>query len=135
MKRTEAQSGKSGFRQFPERFKLEAGQEAVMIALEFRAPENANGTVAEVVIRGAPQEKSYSFWWPRKLPFAPVHTPFAVQRVNQKQYVLLVPDTDAEMLDLWRNGIPKSAGSMPETPADAGSKVPAKYQTVDVDRE
>lgn len=105
--------GKKDRPDFPETYKLLDGASVVAMAIAFKSKAGKfEQDVYEVIIRGTDESKSFSLWWPFRLPAVPMFVPFLLRRISKSAYDLLVTETEEESAGLWRTGeVAKSNGS------------------------
>lgn len=107
MQKQEVGNKGSEKREYPETLALKDGDTVVAIAVEQRTATTQYGEriVVESIVRGQSQDKTFTLWWPRKLPTPPLSTPFALTRKTKSDYALSVAETEDEMKTLWRDGV------------------------------
>lgn len=93
-------------KEFNETLKLAVGQAAVFQAMERREVQTQYGlrVVYDVRLKGSPEGKFHSIFWPFRCPEPPVMQPVRLTRVKEKESLLEVPENDDERNVLWGNG-------------------------------
>lgn len=110
--------------EFPETHRLGIGQSFVGLALEQKRDIDTQYGKKDCIVmalRGN-EQKTFTFWWPHRLPLPPLNTPFFIARPSEKEYRLVVSETDEEMKDLWQTGVPP-ADAQAESASGMNGKV------------
>lgn len=114
MARSEVVSDKPDKKEFPPTLRMELGVPVVALALEIRRgikTKYGDRDALTVVVRGDDTTER-TLWWPRKLAFPALQTPFRLENPAKGEYRLLVAESQEEMSRLWQTGeLPAAAAA------------------------